>query len=148
MRDAVPDPQARTRLFASVDFVVNGLTLAIQVLAFSRLAGLLGPAGMLAAVPLLSVAGFVWLGATPTLTALIAFGVIRRVGEFAISKPAREALFTIVPREERYKAKNFIDTVVYRGGDALAGCLCRRVGLRGRRRCAPVDSASLSSALE
>jgi AAA family ATP:ADP antiporter len=123
VRDAVPDPQERTRLFASVDLLVNGLTLAIQVLAFSRLAGLLGPAGMLAAVPLLSVAGFVWLGATPTLTALIAFGVIRRVGEFSISKPAREALFTVVPREERYKAKNFIDTVIYRGGDALAGWL-------------------------
>jgi ATP:ADP antiporter, AAA family len=54
---------------------------------------------------------------------LIAFGVTRRVGEFAISKPAREALFTIVRREERYKAKNFIDTVVYRGGDAAAGCI-------------------------
>src|SRR3954467_1652585 len=123
VRDAVPDPRERTRLFASVDFVVNGLTLVIQVFAFSRLAGLLGPAGMLAAVPVLSVVGFAWLGATPTLTALIAFGVIRRVGEFAISKPAREALFTVVPREERYKAKNFIDTVVYRGGDALAGCV-------------------------
>lgn len=123
VRDAVPDPQERTRLFASVDLVVNGLTLAIQVLAFSRLAAFLGPTGMLAAVPLLSVAGFAWLGATPTLAALIAFGVIRRVGEFAISKPAREALFTVVPREERYKAKNFIDTVVYRGGDALAGWL-------------------------
>jgi len=123
VRDAVPDPQERMRLFASVDLLVNGLTLAIQVLAFSRLAGLLGPAGMLAAVPLLSVAGFAWLGATPTLTALIAFGVIRRVGEFSISKPAREALFTVVPREERYKAKNFIDTVIYRGGDALAGWL-------------------------
>ena len=123
VREAVPDPQARTRLFASVDLLVNGLTLGIQVLAFSRLAAFLGPTGMLAAVPLLSVAGFVWLGATPTLAALIGFGVIRRVGEFAISKPARETLFTVVPREERYKAKNFIDTVVYRGGDALAGWL-------------------------
>jgi AAA family ATP:ADP antiporter len=123
VRHAVPDPAERTRLFASIDFLVNGLTLAIQVLAFSRLAGFLGPAGMLAVVPLLSVAGFLWLGATPTLAALIAFGVTRRVGEFAVSKPAREALFTIVPREERYKAKNFIDTVVYRGGDALAGWL-------------------------
>jgi AAA family ATP:ADP antiporter len=123
VRDAVPDPAERTRLFASIDLLVNGLTLAIQVLAFSRLAGILGPAGMLAVVPLLSVAGFLWLGATPTLAALIAFGVTRRVGEFAVSKPAREALYTIVPREERYKAKNFIDTVVYRGGDALAGWL-------------------------
>ena len=123
VREAIPDPQARTRLFASIDLLVNVLTLAVQVLAFSRLAPRLGAAGMLAAVPLLSVAGFLWLGATPTLAALIAFGVTRRVGEFAISKPAREALFTIVPREERYKAKSFIDTVVYRGGDALAGWL-------------------------
>src|SRR5258708_35395155 len=74
-------------------------------------------------MPILSIAGFLWLGAAPTLAALIAFGVTRRVGEFAISKPARETLFTVVPRSERYKAKNFIDTVVYRGGDALSGWL-------------------------
>jgi ATP:ADP antiporter, AAA family len=120
VRDAVPDPQQRTQLFASVDLLVNTLTLLVQVLAFARLSTLLGPVGMLALMPLVSVAGFLWLGAAPTLTALIAFGVTRRVGEFAISKPAREALFTVVPREERYKAKNFIDTVVYRGGDALS----------------------------
>lgn len=141
VREAIPDPRERTRLFASVDLLVNGLTLAIQVLAFSRLAALLGPAGMLAAVPLLSVAGFAWLGATPTLAALIAFGVIRRVGEFAISKPAREALFTIVPREERYKAKNFIDTVVYRGGDALAGWLFAGVSAFGAAAVAAVWTA-------
>jgi ATP:ADP antiporter, AAA family len=123
VRAAIPDAQERTRLFASVDLTVNSLTLAIQLLAFSRLSPLLGATGMLAAVPLLSAAGFLWLGATPTLTALIVFGVTRRVGEFAISKPARETLFTVVPREARYKAKNFIDTVVYRGGDALAGWL-------------------------
>jgi ATP:ADP antiporter, AAA family len=121
VRDAVPNAADRTRLFASVDAIVNGLTLAIQLVAFSRLAPLLGSAGMLALVPVISVVGFLWLGATPTLTALIVFGVTRRVGEFAVSKPAREALFTVVPREERYKAKNFIDTVVYRGGDMLAG---------------------------
>jgi AAA family ATP:ADP antiporter len=123
VREAIPDPAERTRLFATVDLVVNSLTLIVQLLAFSRLAPLLGPTGMLAAVPLISLAGFLWLGATPTLAALVAFGITRRVGEFAVSKPAREALFTIVPREERYKAKNFIDTVVYRGGDALAGWL-------------------------
>jgi AAA family ATP:ADP antiporter len=121
VRAAMLEPAERTRLFASVDLTVNSLTLLIQVLAFSRLTALLGPIGMLALVPLLSVAGFLWLGATPTLTALIAFGITRRVGEFALSKPARETLFTIVPREQRYKAKNFIDTVIYRGGDALSG---------------------------
>jgi AAA family ATP:ADP antiporter len=121
VREAIPDRDARTRFFASLDLLVNGLTLLVQLLAFSRLAALLGPTGMLAAMPLVSIAGFLWLGATPTLAALVAFGVTRRIGEFAISKPSREALFTIVPREERYKAKNFIDTVVYRGGDAASG---------------------------
>jgi AAA family ATP:ADP antiporter len=123
VKNEVPDMAERTRLFANIDLVVNSLTLALQVLAFSRLTALLSPGWLLAAVPLISVAGFVWLGATPTLAALVAFGITRRVGEFAVSKPAREALFTVVPREERYKAKNFIDTVVYRGGDALSGWL-------------------------
>jgi AAA family ATP:ADP antiporter len=123
VRAAVPDIGARTRLFASVDLTVNVLTLLIQLFAFARLSPLLGITGMLALMPILSIAGFLWLGAAPTLAALIAFGVTRRVGEFAISKPARETLFTVVPRSERYKAKNFIDTVVYRGGDALSGWL-------------------------
>jgi ATP:ADP antiporter, AAA family len=121
VKEAVPDMAERTRLFATIDLVVNAATLVLQVLAFSRLTALLSPGWLLALMPLVSLAGFLWLGATPTLAALIAFGVTRRVGEFAISKPAREALFTVVPREDRYKAKNFIDTVVYRGGDALAG---------------------------
>ncbi len=120
VREALPDPQEQTRFFARVDLTVNSLTLAIQILAFARLSALIGPIGLLVLMPLVSVAGFVWLGATPTLTALVVFGVTRRVGEFAISKPAREALFTVVPREQRYKAKNFIDTVIYRGGDTIA----------------------------
>ena len=119
----LPDAAARTRLLAHVDLAVNTLTLALQVLAFSRLAAWLGPTGMLVAMPLVSAAGFLLLGAEPLLAVLIGFGVTRRVGEFAISKPAREALFTVVPRGARYKAKNFIDTVVYRGGDALSGWL-------------------------
>jgi AAA family ATP:ADP antiporter len=120
VREAIPDPQEQTRFFARIDLLVNSLTLLIQVFAFSRLATLLGPTGLLVLMPLISIAGFLWIGATPTLTVLVIFGVTRRVGEFAISKPAREALFTIVPREDRYKAKNFIDTVVYRGGDTVA----------------------------
>ena len=117
----VATAEARTRLLASVDLSVNTLTLALQLFAFSRLAAALGPTGMLVVMPLVSIVGFLILGAAPLLAVLIAFGVARRVGEFAISKPTREALFTAVPRRERYKAKNFIDTVVYRGGDALSG---------------------------
>jgi ATP:ADP antiporter, AAA family len=128
VQDAVPEPGARTRLFASIDLVVNASTLVLQLLAFSRLTATLSPGWVLALMPLISIAGFLWLGATPTLAALIAFGVTRRVGEFAISKPARETLFTVVPREDRYKAKNFIDTVVYRGGDAASGWLFGALG--------------------
>lgn len=128
LASAVPDAQARTRLLANVDLTVNGLTLALQLLAFSRLAAALGPTGMLVVMPLVSLVGFLVLGAAPVLGVLIAFGVTRRVGEFAIAKPAREALFTVVPREARYKAKNFIDTVVYRGGDALSGWLFAGLG--------------------
>ena len=116
----IPERTEQTRLFAGIDFTVNALTLLIQLFAFARLTRWLGPAWMLALMPLVSLAGFAWLGAAPTLAALIVFGVTRRVGEFAISKPAREALFTVVSREERYKAKNFIDTVVYRGGDVFS----------------------------
>ena len=61
------------------------------------------------------------LGAYPLLAVLIVFGVMRRAGEFALSKPTRETLFNILSREEKYKSKNFIDTVVYRGGDTLSG---------------------------
>jgi AAA family ATP:ADP antiporter len=128
VRAAVPDMDARTRLFANVDLTVNALTLLVQLFAFSRMAAVLGPLGMLAIMPLVSLAGFLWLGAAPTLAALIVFGVTRRVGEFAVSKPAREALFTVVPRGERYKAKNFIDTVVYRGGDAASGWIFGMLG--------------------
>jgi ATP:ADP antiporter, AAA family len=119
----ISDTRERTRLFATLDLTVNALTLVMQVLVFARLGALIGIAWMLALMPLVSIAGFAWLGFAPGLAALIVFGVTRRVGEFAISKPVREALYTAVPREERYKAKGFIDTVVYRGGDAFSGWL-------------------------
>ena len=129
VRAAVPDSDERTRLFATIDLAVNSLTLVVQLLLTARLGAALGVGWMLALMPIVSLAGFAWLGATPTLAVLIVFGVTRRVGEFAISKPVREALYTVVPREERYKAKNFIDTVIYRGGDAFSGWLI--AALRG-----------------
>ena len=117
----IAEAAERTRLFSTIDLVVNSLTLLTQVLLFPRLVAGLGVTWLLALMPLLSVAGFLVLGAAPMLAVLIVFGVARRAGEFAISKPVRETLFTVVPREDKYKAKNFIDTVVYRGGDTTAG---------------------------
>jgi AAA family ATP:ADP antiporter len=118
--EAIADRAGRTRLFALIDLAVNTLTLLLQLFAFARLGALLGPAWMLALLPLVSIAGFAWLGLAPSLAALVVFVVARRACGFALSRPVREALYTVVGREERYKAKAFIDTVVYRGGDAFS----------------------------
>ena len=133
---AFPDAGERTRFFAIVDLAVNSLALVVQIAFTARLAARFGTGWMLALMPLVSIIGFAALGMAPTLAVLLAVGVTRRAGEFAISKPMREALNTAVSREDRYKAKGFTDTVVYRGGDALSGWLfglLRSAGL-GRRR--------------
>ena len=72
---------------------------------------------MLMAMPVLNILGFGIFGIATILPVLIGFGIIRRAGEFSITKPTRETLFTVVPRIEKYQAKNVIDTVVHRGGD-------------------------------
>ena len=113
----------RTRFFALLDLGVNTLTVLTQVLITSRLLTRLGVAGSLALVPLLSALGFALLALTPVLAALAGFQVLRRAGEYAVTRPARELLYTVVDRETKYKAKNALDTLVYRGGDALAGWL-------------------------
>ena len=73
----------------------------------------------LAALPLISILGFVGLGLAPILAAVVVFTVARRVTNFAFSRPAREALYVPLTRGEKYKAKNFIDTVIYRLGDQI-----------------------------
>ena len=124
-----PDSAQRTRLFAGIDLVVNLITLMIQLFVTARVFERLGVTVTLALLPAFSVIGFLALGLVPTLTVLIVFGVVRRAGEFAISKPAREVLFTVLPRAAKYKAKNVIDTLVYRSGDALSSTLAS--ALRG-----------------
>ena len=118
--DAYPTVAGRTQLFAMLDLAVNGLTLFVQVFLTARLIRGLGVTATLALLPAFAVIGFALIGFFPVLAVVLVFGVLRRAGEFALSKPAREILFTVVPRDEKYKAKNFIDTVVYRGGDATS----------------------------
>ncbi len=115
------DPADRTQLFALIDLGVNVLTITIQVFLTGRLLKWLGVPLTLALVPLFSAAGFIALGAAPVLPVLVAFQIARRAGDYAVMRPTREILFTVVGRETKYKAKNFIDTVVYRGGDAISG---------------------------
>ncbi len=110
---------ARTGFFARIDLLVNVLTLGTQVFLTGRIIKLLGVAVTLALLPLLVMVGFTGLGLVPTVGVLAAFQVLRRAGNFALARPARETLYTVVSREDKYKAKNFIDTFVYRGGDQI-----------------------------
>jgi len=119
--DAIPDAHDRTRLFAAVDFAVNVGSFGLQSLATGRIAAAFGLRPALTVVPLVTLAGFLVLAAAPGLWAIGVFQALRRVAEYSLQRPARDVLYTVVSREEKYKAKGFNDTVVYRGGDALAG---------------------------
>lgn len=128
------DPAQRTALFAGFDLAVNSLTLVLQIFVFNRLLKGLGLAAGLVLIPLLSVLGFLALALDPVLAVLAVFGVLRRAGEFAIAKPAREALFNALSPAEKYKAKNFMDTAIYRTGDAVSAWLfegLKSLGLSG-----------------
>ena len=90
-----------------------------------------GVAITLAALPLVSMIGFGTLAVFPTIAVLVAYQVIRRAGNFAFARPTREVLFTVVPREDKYKAKSFIDTVIYRLGDQVGAWSYAGLGLLG-----------------
>jgi ATP:ADP antiporter, AAA family len=116
---SIVDRAARTRFFANIDLVVNVITLATQTFATGWFIGAFGVIAALVFLPALSVAGFAALGLVPTITVLMAFQVVRRAVNFAVNRPAREVLFTVVSSEDRYKTKGFIDTFVYRAGDQI-----------------------------
>jgi len=118
---AFTEPGRRTTVFASIDLAVNALTVLTQLFVVARVVERFGLASTLALIPLAVAAGFAVLGTYPTLAVLVVFQVVRRAGNYALTRPAREMLYTVVPREDKYKSKNFNDTVVYRGGDALSG---------------------------
>ncbi|MCH9699129.1 MAG: MFS transporter [Gammaproteobacteria bacterium] len=129
---ALPDTDSRTELFAWVDFSVNVLSVCSQIMVTGHCVSRFGVATVLTVLPLVFMAGFAVLALNPVLAAIIALSIVRRIGEYAFIRPCREMLFTSVNREVRYKAKNFIDTVVYRGGDAFSGWLytaCTSLGL-------------------
>ena len=113
------DRGSQTAFFAQVDLLVNVLTLGVQLLLTGRIVRRLGVGWTLALLPAISAIGFAALAVSPTIAAIVGFQVLRRAGNFAIARPIREVLFTVVPREDRYKAKSFIDTVVYRLGDQV-----------------------------
>lgn len=118
---AFPDPDRRTQVFASIDVVVQSLTIATQLFLTGRIATRLGVKALLALLPLLMVLGFLALAAFQAFAVLAAVLVLRRWGEYALVRPGREMLFSKLDTETKYKAKSFIDVPVYRFADYVGG---------------------------
>src|SRR5579872_2199219 len=113
----------RTHFFASIDLYVQVASLIMQFLLFSRLYRWFGMRVLLAFVPVMMTAGYALYALAPTFMLLVIVYAVRRVADYAITRPCRDALFTVVSREEKYQAKSLIDTFAYRGGDATSGSL-------------------------
>ena len=115
----ISDRAARTAFFARLDQAVNILTIVVQVSLTGRLLKWLGVGLTLAVLPLINIIGFTTMGMLPIISLLAVFQTLRRAGDYAVARPSREVLFTVLRREDKYKAKNFIDTFVYRAGDQI-----------------------------
>lgn len=125
------ESDARTQFNARIDLWVNVVALTFQLFLTGRILPFLGLGISLAAVPMVGMAGFAAVASSSGLMAIATLSVLRRGFEYGLSKPAREALFTVLTRDEKYKAKSVIDTVVYRGGDAAAMWLQAGLGALG-----------------
>jgi ATP:ADP antiporter, AAA family len=112
--------EARAQALADIDLVVNICSAAVLMLGLGRYIARFGVTAALVLNPILMVFAFVAVALSPTMLMMQAMQVVRRVSQYAIARPSREICFTVVPQESRYKAKNVIDTVVYRFGDVSA----------------------------
>ena len=128
---AVHGAGEQTRIFAGIDLVVGLLTLATQFFATAKLIGRFGVGAAAAALPAVYVVGFAALAVAPGLAVVLVVQVVQRWMNFAISNPARQIFYTVVAREEKYKAKNLIDVVIFRGSDALYGWMFDSLQLLG-----------------
>ncbi|NER15201.1 MFS transporter [Leptobacterium flavescens] len=111
----------RIRYFSMVDLITNALTIFGQFFLTARIIRKYGLAIVLTSIPVLVGLGFAVLSNYTILTVIAIVLILHRAGNYIFLRPGREILFTISNREEKYKAKNFIDTAVYRGGDSLSG---------------------------
>jgi AAA family ATP:ADP antiporter len=117
------DTTERTRIFARLDWIVQGLTVLSQIFLTGRIASRFGVTALLTMVPLVMIFGFLALASSGTFAVLAVVFVIRRWGEYAFVRPGREMLWSPLDKETKYKAKNTLDVPVYRGADAAAAQL-------------------------
>jgi AAA family ATP:ADP antiporter len=126
-----PNINDRTRIFARLDWIVQGLTVVSQILLTGRIAARFGVTALLVSVPLLMIPGFLWVAGNATLLVVAGVLVLRRAGEYAFIRPGREMLWSVLDTETKYKAKSTIDVVVYRGADVLAAQLSNGLAAAG-----------------
>lgn len=117
---AYPDRVQQTQVFGTIDSVVQALAILIQIFFTGAIAKRLGVTVLLTVVPFVVMFGFGLLAVAGSFPVLVAVMIVRRVGEYGLIRPGREMLFTSVDTETKYKAKNAVDTFVYRAGDAVS----------------------------
>ncbi|HXN10714.1 MAG TPA: MFS transporter [Steroidobacteraceae bacterium] len=118
---------ARARAFATIDLATNSIAVFIQLFGTGRLIQRFGVTAGLLLNPVIMVVAFLAVAFSPVLMVLGTIQVVRRFAEYAIAKPSRDMLFTVVDQQAKYKAKNVIDTVVYRFGDLTSAWLSAAV---------------------
>lgn len=139
-----PDKNDQTRVFGTMDTIVQSLAILSQLFLTGRLAQRLGIGVLLVAVPVVAMFGFLWLAFAPTFAVMAIVMVVRRAGEYAFVRPGREMLWTAVAPQAKYKAKNFVDTVVYRGADAVSAWVKAGVDMLAHQ---PAIAALLGAAI-
>lgn len=118
-----PDRTLQIQIFSAIDLFVNACTIALQIFVTGRIAARLGLGILLVAVPISIALGFLWLAFMPLFAVIALIMIIRRIGQYAMVRPGREMLYAVLTPDEKYKSKNFIDTVLYRGGDMISAWL-------------------------
>lgn len=113
--------EQRTEIWALMDLGTNTLTIVAGLFVTSRIATRFGLGITLALIPFIVMGGLLSVAMVPLLTVVVVLQIFRRGGNYAITRPAREMLFTHIDQESRFKAKPVIDVVVYRGGDVFWG---------------------------
>jgi ATP:ADP antiporter, AAA family len=136
----------RRQIYATQDVAGSLVSLGLQALVTGRVMVRLGVGAALVATPLVTLGTFVGLLISPTVLLVAVLWAARRATHFAFDRPSREVLFTTVPREDKYKAKNVVDTVVYRGGDVVGATAYTAVGALAMPVAIPVSLAWIGCA--